>query len=253
MSGKVRLEWTFSPEDYFEEPLLVDTNDYTLEIVEGRAIAVLSADRYDQNEQIREGIHEHIRTLFLGVQVVTYQAFKLSGPSLHRVDGAGRDSTTVFLKPAALKASVGTLGIKATDAAGRVIVDTRSERVSKKRRLAELASSHRPNDSAASALLDSYGAAIDDPDNEFIHLFEIEEALACRFKGEEAAYRALQISRSRWKRLRILANVEPVRQGRHRGQHLAGLRDATPQELEEARLIARELVEAYLSYLEGNL
>jgi len=45
----------------------------------------------------------------------------------------------------------------------------------------------------------------------------------------------VSISTTEWKRLGLLANVEPLEQGRHRGKHAAGRRIATAEELEEAR------------------
>jgi hypothetical protein len=45
------------------------------------------------------------------------------------------------------------------------------------------------------------------------------------------------------------AGNEPLREGRHRGNSLGALRDATKEELETARKIAREMIEAYLAHL----
>jgi len=48
-----------------------------------------------------------------------------------------------------------------------------------------------------------------------------------------------------------LANDEPLKQGRHRGRNLEILRDATEDELVEARNFTRELIGKYLDYLEN--
>ena len=44
----------------------------------------------------------------------------------------------------------------------------------------------------------------------------------------------------------------PLRQGRHRGNNVGVLRDATEGELVEARDYVRVMIEAYLQYLEES-
>jgi hypothetical protein len=94
--------------------------------------------------------------------------------------------------------------------------------------------------------------SVRDPANAFVHLYEIIEALSKHFVNGAGARKALGVSNNKWRRLRQLANDEPLRQGRHRGKSLGALRDATVKELEEARRIARSLVEGYLEYLEKH-
>ena len=67
---------------------------------------------------------------------------------------------------------------------------------------------------------------------------------------EKRALKTLNLSEKEWDRLGALACVEPLKQGRHRGQIEQDLRDATSEELEGARAITREMVEAYIRYLE---
>jgi hypothetical protein len=45
----------------------------------------------------------------------------------------------------------------------------------------------------------------------------------------------------------------PLRQGRHRGNHGDGLRDATEEELIHARASASEIVSRYLEYLDARI
>jgi len=92
---------------------------------------------------------------------------------------------------------------------------------------------------------------VDDPGNELIHLYEIFEALSKHFGAQEKARHCLHFTKAEWqclKRLGQLANDEPLEQGRHRGRHPM-LRPASPQELAEARTIAKKLVEAFMSTL----
>jgi hypothetical protein len=98
-------------------------------------------------------------------------------------------------------------------------------------------------------LLASYRTAVHDPANELVHLYEIRDALAKHFRSEPAARKQLGITEANWKRLGVLANREPLEQGRHRGQHPLGRRPASQQELEEARAIVRRLIEAFARLL----
>jgi hypothetical protein len=96
--------------------------------------------------------------------------------------------------------------------------------------------------------LSSYSRAVSDPRNELIYLYEIREALSKKYGGEAKAIVALGISKNRWKRLGILANVEPLEEGRHRGKDEIR-RAASSQEIQEARNITRELIESYVRTL----
>ena len=85
-----------------------------------------------------------------------------------------------------------------------------------------------------------------------MHLYEVQEAVATKFGGVGAARIALGVSRASWSRLGQLANDEPLKQGRHRGKKVGNLRDATEGELNEARSIARFVVESYLTWFNNN-
>jgi hypothetical protein len=101
-------------------------------------------------------------------------------------------------------------------------------------------------------MLSFYKNAINDPDNELVHLFDVWEALAERFGGQRDAQIALGINKSECSKLGRLANNEPIFQGRHRGKKVGELRQATETELEEARGVARKMIKAYLHYLESQ-
>jgi len=145
-----------------------------------------------------------------------------------------------------------TVDLKVTDADGNVVSDTKAERISRKNELSDLVERHEPRDTLVSVLLDSYTAAVHDPANELVHLYEIRDALTKRFGGSRAAQAALGVRHLRWLRLGHIANNEPIKQGRHRGTNPGTLRDASEQELQESRDIASELIERYLTYLEAQ-
>jgi len=94
-------------------------------------------------------------------------------------------------------------------------------------------------------------AAVRDPNNELVHLYEIRDALVVKFGGDAATRTTFRISRAQWSRFGARCNDELLRQGRHRGNNAGAFRDATEGELMEARGIARTMIESYLQYLEA--
>ena len=150
-----------------------------------------------------------------------------------------------------LEMSLGKVDVQIADTAGNVTVDTRSDRIARRIALARSAG-ERITDPAANSILRSYAAAVSDPRNELIHLYEILDALKMQFGGEREARKSLGMSETKCRKLGTLANTDPLQQGRHRGRHLGTLRGATAEELIEARAIACMMIEAYLALLERN-
>lgn len=122
--------------------------------------------------------------------------------------------------------------------------------------LSELFTKHGGNRTLR-LMLRSYKAAVDDPRDEFTHLYEIRDALLVRFGFKhKAAGQALRYSEDEWKNLwdkfTSMCNDPSVRQARHRGKGVANLQDATAKELEFARGFASSLIERYVRYLEAQ-
>ena len=251
MNSVIVLEWHFSPPNYFEEPISISRHDYTMTIADGKVEARIDSATYDATPSMRQVLHDALNNRFLGVQLLSYRAYELSKSTMTRVHPDGRRDTTVFVEPFHMKITAYGVDIKATDIHGKV-VDTKRDRIEKKKSLAELVSTYSSTDTLLPSLLQSYNKAVRDPDNELVHLYEIRDALAKHFGGESAARSALSISSSQWSRLGQLCNNEPLRQGRHRGRSGGALRDATEGELTEARAISRAMVEAYLRHLQTH-
>lgn len=242
------LQWTFTPPDYFEESINIEGPDFTMIIDSGKADAKISAEVFEMKSTMQDALHEILNGLFLGAQLEVYKPYELSQVSMCRLHPDGRRDITIFVEPAVSRTS-GTAEIIIADKDGNVIVDSKRDRIRKKKELAALAIKHRQNATAAS-LLNSYKMAVNEPHNELVHLYEIRDALSKRFGNDSAARRNLNITSKQWDRLGILANREPLKQGRHRGENPGALRNATEAELKEVRGIAKLFVEAYLLYLD---
>jgi hypothetical protein len=252
MHDVVILEWTFSPPDYFEEAIRVERENYTMVILDGKVEARINPAAYDKEHHMRDELHNVLNDHFLGVQLFTHKPYELSESSMRRLYADGHKEITLFIKSVEEISVVGSVDFILKDKDGNVLSDSRRDRIEKKKALASLVEKYRKHDEFVDTMLAFYEASIHDPKNELIHLFDIWEALVKRFGDKKSVKTTLAISDSDRRRLGTLANDAPLREGRHRGKKVGELRDATTTELEEARNIARKMIEAYLNYLEGS-
>jgi hypothetical protein len=250
MNAVVVLEWNFSPPDYFEAPIAISRDDYILTIAEGKAEARIDSAVYLANPSMRAALHDALDDRFLGVQLLTHKAYELSTATMTRVHPDGRRDVFLQMETARVVATAPPVDFQIHDNNGNIIADSKGDRIEKKKNLAELVSSYRAGDGVLASLLRSYDAAVRDPNNELVHLYEIRDALSVKFGDKKACQSALGISIPDWSRLGELCNTGPLRQGRHRGKSSEALRDATEAELSEARRIARTMIEAYLRHLD---
>jgi hypothetical protein len=242
------LEWAFTPADYFEEQVQFACDHGSIHVENGKAEARVPSDQYPLDHSLRNQLHAELDARFLAVQVLAHKPYTLCKSTLSKVYPDGRKDAWVFVEGTTVVVSGGTADFVLRDAAGNVTRDTRRERIEHRIGLAQLAARYI-SDAVASALLRSYAAAVNDPRNELVHLYEIRDALSRQFGGKSAATSAVGITGQQWSRLGQLANNEPFTQGRHRGKQLGSVRYATASELSEAREIARGMVEGYLRHL----
>lgn len=252
MKEIVVLEWTFTPVDYFEEVIRIVRDNYEMTIENGKVDARIEAQYYDSESDLRMKLHESLNSRFLGAQIFNQKQFELSKPSMSRIHLDGRRTIYIHPEPIKIKVTTGTPDIIITDSSGNVIRDSRKERIERRKALAELVEKHRAHSPILQSLLDSLTCSLRKHDNELVYLYEIREALAKELGGEEIARQLLSITRNSWRRFGRLANDEPLKQGRHRGKNVGILRDATEDELIEARTFAREIIEKYLYYLDNT-
>jgi hypothetical protein len=247
------LAWTFSPPDYFEEPIEISRNGCTIRIAYGKAEAKLDSALYDTDPSIGQRLHDDLNSKFLGTQLLTHQAYELSGLTRTLVHPDGHKDVFVEFKGVRATVVTGTPpDVLVTDENGNVVLDSRRDRIERKRSLGELVAKHRSTDALLKALLESRKAAVSDSRNELVHLYEIQEALRKGLGGGAAAREVLGVSASQWSRMGRLCNIEPLKQGRHRGAAVGMLRDASREELTEAREIALAMIEGYLRHLESS-
>lgn len=251
---RIILEWKYEPPDFFEAPCTIEIQDYNISINNGIATAIISPEFYDSREDLRNEFHEKIIDRFLGVQCINFKKFNITKPTImHRLYSDGRKDITIFSEPFEVRVTMSaSFETMITDKNGNILTDTKSEKIKLESHIAKLSAKYRRYDPVANSILKSFNAAVNDPDNEFVYLYEIIESLSGRFENEKGLRDALGVSKTYIGKLRKLANAEPVTQGRHRGKSPGQLRTATITEKMEAREIAGKLIQLYLEHLDQN-
>lgn len=247
---KIKLHWKYSPSNYVEESISLASNGWALEISDGKALAVVEPSFFSENPNIDEELRQKIDSRLRVIQLMTHKPFDLS--NTNRTDTLENGAQRYYVQPHSMiqGSSIERVDTIVKDKDGRIVADSKRDRLNKQERYASLIEKYCPSDNTLRSMLDSYRASVSDPDNELVHLYEIREVLVARFGSKKNALNALSGISSSWEKIGKLANSLPLKQGRHRGKYTSGLRNAEASELECARHSASCLIEKYLKYLE---
>lgn len=249
----VFLEWTFAPENYFDGTVAYAFDEALVSIELGKVTARLPITALSSDNSFRERLEMDVRSRFEAVQVLTHQRFELSKARRLDIDSAGKKHYFLEAEAGVITITGGQVDFAVTNAAGNTVRDSRRERADRKNEFSAQAASLVATDLLAAKLLKFYGAAVNDPQNEMIHLYAIRDALFTKFGNEKTTRSTLAISAHDWSTLGRLANDSPLLQGRHQGRKYGGLRKATAEELRQARTVAREMIEAYLRHAASRM
>lgn len=219
-------------------------------ISNGKAEAKIDSVIYEAHPLMRDSLHKALNSRFLGVLLYSHKPYKLERPTMTRVHDDGRKDYFLEIEPAKIKITGGEVDFSITTKDGKII-DTKRDRIEKKKAIAELVSKHASEDIVL-ALLRSYEDSVRDPNNELVYLYEIRDALCDKFGNEKEVRDKLGISLKKLSHFRQLCCSEPLRQGRHRGLTYVSLREAKEAELSEVRETAKNMIEGYLRYLDTN-
>tara|TARA_R110002074_G_C12316229_1_gene646522 strand:- start:43 stop:816 length:774 start_codon:yes stop_codon:yes gene_type:complete len=246
----VQLTWKYSPENYLEEPISIELVSGVLEIKDGVALIELAPEVFHADQSISSDLTKKVESRLVAVQIMTHKNFELTTPSRTDIREDGTKNQFVEVKFCSMATSVMSGDVVVKDKSGKIISDTKTERLDKQADFAALVEKHRASDATLDHMLKSYQQSVKDPSNELVHLYEIRDALSEAFGSKKAAIAALDITANQWDEIGKLANSLPLQQGRHRGQAAGVLRSAEPKELEIARKSVSCLVEKYLNFLE---
>jgi hypothetical protein len=241
---RTELEWTYKPADYFEAPYRHAARDFDLIIDAGTAMASLTVPTDPVAPNLEESVRSFVESIFLVRKLQLHRNYKLEGPTIYH-HSSGRKDVSLRIGSASLVLMSGQVDLIVKDAAGNTIRDSKAERIAEHTSLLDLLAPKLQQSAALRALFVSYSKSVDDPDDEFTHLYEVRDALSRHYGGKWPTLRALGISESDWQRFGVLTNVEPLEQSRHRGKHPHSRRPATDEELDEARNLARQWIVAF--------
>ncbi|MCF7965779.1 MAG: hypothetical protein K9L79_09610 [Methylobacter tundripaludum] len=250
MNAVVVLEWAFSPSGYLEGELIEVPNLYTMTISGDRITAHIDSTIFDINPHMRTELHDNLVAKFLGMQLLTDTIYELSESTIKCVYPDGHILYKLSVQNMEMKSSLGTIAVQTINQDGSVIFDSRKDQNEINKNYLNLIVQHSA-DSLLIKMLQSYRKAMHDSSNELVHLFEIREALVVKFENENNVRNTLNISKPQISEFRKLCNNSNLKQGRHRGQNIGTLREASLEELQKARGIAKTMITAYINYLEA--
>src|SRR4030042_579341 len=103
----------------------------------------------------------------------------------------GRRDVTIFVDSCLAKMTTcGRVDLVTTDPEGKVVRDTKRERIDSEKGIAQSIAQIAPTDPLLAKLLKSFRIAVEDPTDELVHLYEIRDALSSHF-GSAKAVRAI--------------------------------------------------------------
>jgi hypothetical protein len=251
---KIELEWKYTPENYFEDPIDLKFDGGHIKIQNGIVNAIIDPVVYDSKASMTNDLNELIKSRFFAMQLLTHREFSISdAPARTDFREDGTKNYHIMIEPAVIKMSAEPIDIIVKDRYGNVISDSRKERKDLDEHFISLVGKYITKDTLLFKMILSYNKSVNDPENELIHLYEIRDALNEFFGSQTIAIAKLGISNNEWNELGKLANSIPVKQGRHRGKSLSELRNADNEELDRARKCGVKLISKYLMYLENNV
>lgn len=76
------LEWSFTPPDYFEEPVDFACDHGLIHVENGRTEARVPADIYPSDHSLRNQLHGELDARFLAAQVLSHKPYDLNKSSV---------------------------------------------------------------------------------------------------------------------------------------------------------------------------
>lgn len=244
---EVEFKVAFSPRELVHEPVTVARADYTLEIFAGLAKATMPGATYDKNEEeagtyLKKEIVAELDALALMARI----KYEITGIGLERRHPDGRQDAKVFVQPPPpLVLECGTIDIRVVATDGTVTVDTAQGRRDQLIALSALFRKHG-DDALLKKLVAACSDAAAHPAHEFVHLYEVRDALRQHYVEIKLACASIGIDKSVWDRFDDLCCFDENIRGRHRGRAIdVELREPTVQERDEAWSIALRMIMGY--------
>jgi hypothetical protein len=241
------LAYSYEPTDFFEASTTITLRSGCAKFDAGEVVLTLSRPRLVGHAEAPAFTHE-VRAALRTRQLLTGRCFSLLGPRITHQDAEGHRHHVMLAETGRFELRGFPVDIHIQDTSGATIRDTKAERIREETTFFGEVAPKASANPELSRMLESYGRSFEDPANALVNLYEIRDAATTHFQTEATARARLKVSRDDWSALGRLANDEALREGRHRGQQ-AALRPATPDELAQARRIARRIIESFARHL----
>ena len=244
---RTELGWSYQPADFFEGLYERTDRNALLQIDVGRAVVTVSGG--EPPPDVEQRLLAWVRHTLQIRSLQTGRTFELN-PQPNVVEFRG-SSRNVIMRAGVGSFAItgGNLDVVQTNASGKTVVDTKAERLKLQTDDLDDLSAKALADPVLGTMLESFSTALNEPDSEFVRLYQIRDALVKRFASERGAKEALGISTSDWKFFGQMANDGPVVGGRHRGKSLGPLRNATTDERARMRALAEDWIRKFAATL----
>lgn len=250
MNRKVELEWNYTPKDILESDHELDFNGTKIQFSKGKVVIITNQHTLQENPFFVTNAENTVKNYLNGYSIQRHTPYKLSRKNTKYFNQDGSVSKSITVKTITHKLTLSSnVEFRITDKDGILIRDSKQEKIQKEKSLAFLISSVEGENQR---LIDSYLNAINDKENELVHLYEIRDFVSEKLGGKYKAIKKLPISLDDWDLLGEIANYRPILEGRHRGKHEGNLRNVTAEELELSRDIAKKILFGYLKFHEST-
>lgn len=242
---RTQLDWTYKPAWFFEDTYskAIDSCEFRFE--KGLATVTIRPPVNPVDEVFETRITDQVKGFFNARQLQNHLRYELGPLGVSQV---GPDGILLPFFPnlsATFEMGVSIYAdMVITDASGKIVSDPKIER----KAMMDLLGQKSAFCPLLRTVMESYSRAVNDPANEFVHLYEIrdaiEEAYGGKRKGKKLARIALKINSTKWEnewsRFGQITNDAEIEQSRHWGKKTLDrpLRPATIDELTEVRAIA---------------
>ena len=244
----LEITWTYLPPRFFEADLQIPMLDGTVSFQGGRVTYLRDTPLAADIRQFLKEATKHVRRILDARRLLIGGSYELSDPQFVEIDDTGKKHYTLLVESASHAVLVDSVDLIVSDKAGNVLRDTKTERIKAETAYVTDLSAKAARHPTLAQMLESFAQSYEDRKNALVHLYEVRDAAATHFGNKTAALRALNIPASNWNRLGELSNDLPLVEGRHRGKQQA-LRPATLEELDEARTLARSIIDAFAASL----
>ena len=190
----ILMKWVYTPKDFFEEKETSLLSDIENTIENGEITVYLNDSQNFPG--IQEKLQEQLFSIFRGAALVNQKPFTIEYCGQETTNSDDRRLVILHVD-FAVKMSM-EVDYLVKDQNDNIIVDTKLERQSNRRRLATLAAKYQKTDPIIDSILSSYEKSLNYPSTALVHLYEIRDALSKKFSGEKEATKKLNISKSKW-------------------------------------------------------